>query len=96
MVGVGRAQVLVDLETSGGGNAGVGRLVGSFPDSEPGVALERADDPVEQRLVREVVVGAGERQPELEPVCRRRVELLGDGDQLLGDGPPGSRRCSSG
>ena len=47
----------------------VRRLVDSLPHAEPRVPLDRADDPVEQWLLGEVAVDAGEREPELQPVC---------------------------
>ena len=83
MVRIDLFQVLVDGDASGGRNVGVGRLVGSFPGAEAGMALERVDDLVEQRLLREIVVDAGQREPELEPVRWSGVELLPDRDQLL-------------
>ncbi len=51
-------------------------LVGSLPDAEPGMALQGVDDLVQQRLPRQVVVNAGEGEPELQAVLRRRIELL--------------------
>ena len=70
VVGIDRPQVLVDRDAPGGGDMPVRRLVDALPGAEPGMRLERADDPVEQRLLRQVAVDSGERQPELEPVRR--------------------------
>jgi hypothetical protein len=47
--------------------------------------LEGADDVAEQRRVRQIVVDACEAEPELQPVPRRRCELLGDRQHLLLD-----------
>jgi hypothetical protein len=76
-------QVVVDGDAAGGRDMGVCWLVRSLPGPEARMALEGVDDLVEQCLVSEVVVDAGQRQPELEPVRGRRVELLRDRDQLL-------------
>ena len=83
MVRIGLFEVVVDGDASGGRDVGVGRLVGSFPGAETGMALERVDDLVEQRLLGEIVVDARQREPELEPVRGSGVELLPDRDQLF-------------
>ena len=76
VVGVDRAEVLVDGDAARRRDAAVRRLVDALPHPEARVALERVDDPVEQRLLREVAVDAGETEPQLQPVRRRGVELL--------------------
>ena len=78
--------------TSGGGNVRVRRLVGPLPGAEPGMGLERVDDPVEQRLR-----ATGRRRRRRAPAragarARRRVELLRRRRQLLRD----AGRCPDG
>jgi hypothetical protein len=76
-------QVVVDGDAAGRGNVRVRGLVRSLPRPQAGMALERVDDLVEQRLTGEVVVDARQRKPELKPMRGRGVELLRDCDQLL-------------
>src|SRR3569833_1133256 len=82
---VERVQPLVDGDEPRGRNAPERRLVHALPGSEARMPLERVDDLVEQGLVREVAVEAGEREPHLQAGALRRVELLPDGEELRRD-----------
>ncbi len=85
MVRIECPQVPVHRHTPRCGDRRMRRLVGALPHAEAGVALDRVDDPVEQRLPAQVVVDAGQRKPQLQPVPGRRVELLRDRCELLRD-----------
>jgi hypothetical protein len=83
MVRIECPQMLVHRDAARHRNVRVRRLVGPFPGAEPGMPLEGIDDPVEQRLLAQLVVDAGERQPELQSMSRGGVEFLRHRQHLL-------------